>query len=244
MKAKAAAALGAELAGLIAGGRMDQAKAALKPVLSQRVRFPLLGRIGAAVGKVESDEVNTFLDWVAASQSEGGWVIIGCALGERLGQGLGAVFQRCRRYICQAGTWYSADILGERVPGPALLESFHPALQLLTGWRSDEVRWVRRAAGVALHFWAKRTKGDLHCSRQAQAALDFLTPAFTEWEMDSVKGFGWGLKTLGRYFPDLTADWLFQQAVVQRRPHRALMRKKALTYLKDDSRRRAIEALR
>jgi hypothetical protein len=47
---------------------------------------------------------------------------------------------------------------------------------------------------------------------------------------------GWGLKTLGRYYPDLMADWLAQQ--VGRR-HRALMLRKALTYLSDAQRARA-----
>lgn len=31
--------------------------------------------------------------------------------------------------------------------------------------------------------------------------------------MDAVKGMGWGLKTLGRHYPDLVADWLGQQFV-------------------------------
>ena len=31
---------------------------------------------------------------------------------------------------------------------------------------------------------------------------------FEEWEMDAVKGVGWGLKTLGKHYPDLVADWL------------------------------------
>jgi hypothetical protein len=59
---------------------------------------------------------------------------------------------------------------------------------------------------------------------------------FEEWEMDAVKGVGWGLKTLGRHYPDLVADWLAQQ--VGRR-HRALMLRKALTYLSNEQRARA-----
>lgn len=57
---------------------------------------------------------------------------------------------------------------------------------------------------------------------------------FEEWEMDAVKGVGWGLKTLGRHYPDLVADWLAQQVVHRRRCHRALMLRKATTYLSDE----------
>jgi hypothetical protein len=53
--------------------------------------------------------------------------------------------------------------------------------------------------------------------------------------MDAVKGVGWGLKTLGRYYPDLVAEWLPRQVI---RRHRALMLRKALTYLSDEQRTR------
>jgi len=57
--------------------------------------------------------------------------------------------------------------------------------------------------------------------------------------MDVVKGVGWGLKTLGRYYPDLVADWLAQQVVHRQQRYRTLMLRKALTYLPDEQRARA-----
>ena len=62
---------------------------------------------------------------------------------------------------------------------------------------------------------------------------------FEEWEMDAVKGIGWGLKTLGRHYPDLVADWLAQQVVPGQRRHRTLMLRKPLTYLSDEQCARA-----
>ncbi|HEX9616936.1 MAG TPA: hypothetical protein VGA03_05930 [Anaerolineales bacterium] len=50
--------------------------------------------------------------------------------------------------------------------------------------------------------------------------LDFLAPLFSERETEAVKGVGWGLKTLGRHYPDLVSDWLVEAA---QRPHRALI---------------------
>ena len=62
---------------------------------------------------------------------------------------------------------------------------------------------------------------------------------FGEWDVDAVKGVGWGLKTLGKHYPDLVADWLADQVVQRRRRHRTLMLRKALTYLSDEQRARA-----
>jgi hypothetical protein len=81
---------------------------------------------------------------------------------------------------------------------------------------------------VAAHFWAKRSRGAVELSSQARQLFSLLEPMFEELDMDAIKGVGWGLKTLGKYYPDLAADWLKKQV---HRPHRALMERKARTYL-------------
>jgi len=194
----------------------------------------LLGRIGEAIGAGLLEAVNVFLEHVAADKTEGGWVVIASALGAQLDRDPAGAFARCREYIIAADVWYATDILGERVPGPALVADLQPALDLLAPWREDDNRWVRRTVGVAVHFWAKRSRGQ-HAA-QAEALLAFLEPMFGERDMDAVKGVGWGLKMLGRHYPDLVADWLARQVG---RPHRALMLRKALTYLTDKQRARA-----
>jgi hypothetical protein len=185
------------------------------------------------------EEVNAFLQHIASHRTEGGWVVIGTALGEQLERDQTGAFARCREYVAAAEVWYAADILGERVPGPALLAQFEAALGCLAPWREDENRWVRRTVGVAVHFWAKRAQGVSEKTPQAEALLAFLEPMFSEWNMDAVKGVGWGLKTLGRYYPDLVSDWLAEQAVHRQRCHRALMLRKALKYLSEEQRARA-----
>ena len=103
-------------------------------------------------------------------------------------------------------------------------------MEQLRPWRTDANRWVRRTVGVAVHFWAKRSRGTPELTPQAETLLEFLTPLFGEWEMDAVKGVGWGLKTLGRHYPDLVASWLERQ-LQQGHRHRALMLRKARTFL-------------
>jgi hypothetical protein len=50
---------------------------------------------------------------------------------------------------------------------------------------------------------------------------------------------GWGLKTLGRHYPDLVTNWLAEDVRPSQRRHRALMLRKALTYLSEEQRARA-----
>jgi 3-methyladenine DNA glycosylase AlkD len=113
---------------------------------------------------------------------------------------------------------------------------FEPSLALLALWREDANRWIRRTMGVAIHFWAKRSRGAPQYIPQAKELLAFVEPMFEEKNVDAIKGVGWGLKTLGRYYPDLLVSWLKQQIIHQQRHPRALMLRKALTYLSDTQR--------
>jgi 3-methyladenine DNA glycosylase AlkD len=165
----------------------------------------------------------------------GGWVIIGSALKMHLSQDLGETFERCRTMIIKADIWYGADILGERVPGPALVSSFEPALKALAPWRQDPNHWIRRSVGVSVHFWAKRSRGSVDLIPHVEALLAYLEPMFEEWDIDAVKGIGWGLKTLGKHYPDTLAKWLKVQVLQRQRRHRKPMITKALTYLPEES---------
>jgi len=237
ISARQADELGERLCALLHSEGVEAAYSQLAPVLAQRTPFPILGRIGQALGDDISLDIDPFLDHIAAQKTEGGWVVIGTALGARLKSDLPHALKRSQEFIIAADIWYGADILGERIPGPALLSDFQPTLDLLAPWREHENRWVRRTVGVAAHFWAKRTGGAAEHEAEAQVLLDFLAPLFGEWEIDVVKGVGWGFKTLGRYYPALTAECL-AELVKREERHRALMLRKALTYLPPEQRAR------
>jgi 3-methyladenine DNA glycosylase AlkD len=238
MRTQEARELGERISALVQARQPLKAYALLAPILAQRTPFPLLERIGEAVGAGSPKSVNALLERIAAAKTEGGWVVISKALGEQLDRDPAGAFARCRSYIIAADVWYATDSLGERVPGPALVTDFQSVLTLLTPWREDANRWVRRTVGVVVHFWAKRSHGAPEHISQAKTLLNSLEPMFEEQDTDAIKGVGWGLKTLGKYYPDLVADWLAQQVHRQRRP-RALMLRKALTYLSEERRARA-----
>jgi 3-methyladenine DNA glycosylase AlkD len=236
MKTKEARQLGRRMAGLIAQNRIELAYDLLAPVLAERTPFAMLRHVGDAIGMEELGPVNQFLSHIAADKTEGGWVVIASALEQQINRDLAGVFARCRDFIVAAEVWYGADTLGEGVSGRALVANFQPALHLLKPWREDENRWVRRAVGTSVHYWAKRSAGAATLRPQAEQLLTLLEPMFGEWEMDAVKGIGWGLKTMGRKYPGLVTEWLVEKIVPGQRRHRAIMLRKALTYLSEEQR--------
>jgi hypothetical protein len=131
MKVKEARDLGEQIAVHVNVGEVEKAYALLAPVLAERTPFAKLDLIGEAVGSGPLEPVNAFLEHIGAHKTEGGWVVIGKALGQQLESDLGGALKRCRKYIVSADVWYGADILGERVPGPGLVANFEPTLELL-----------------------------------------------------------------------------------------------------------------
>ena len=231
MNPSEARGLGKKLAGLVEKGECGAAWELLALILGERTPFRLLDEIGWVVGGTADDNSNAFLERITAARLEGGWVVIASMLSKRLEGGMEDAFSRCKTNIIAADIWYTTDILGERVTGAGLVLDLERALGLLSDWREDPNRWVRRTVGVAVHYWAKRMRGKAWSEEQAKKLLAFLEPMFEEHEMDAVKGVGWGLKTLGRYYPALAGEWLEEQMLGKKRHPKATMLRKALTYL-------------
>jgi hypothetical protein len=235
MRAHAADELGSQIADLVQAGRPDEACAALRPTLASRTPFRMLDRIGTAAGIAPFPLLCPALEGIAADRSQGGWVVIGAALAQHLGQDLAETLSRCRDFIVAADRWYAADTLGERVPGSALAAHATRTLPLLAPWCQDRSRWVRRAVGVAVHLRAKRSRGQAALQPTARALATFLEPMLEESNVDAAKGVGRGLKTLGKFYPDVIAPWLEGQLAQGRRP-RAVVLRKVVTHLPDRQR--------
>ncbi|HEY45110.1 MAG TPA: DNA alkylation repair protein [Anaerolineae bacterium] len=234
MKTKQADELAERISSAITSWQPTQAYSLLEPILAERTPFRILDRIGERIGSIPFDVLNPLLDLISEARTEGGWVIIGSALKIQLDQDLEETFERCRDMIINANIWYGADILGERVPGPALVSHFEHALKSLASWRQDPNRWVRRSVGVSIHFWAKRSRGSADLIPCTEILLAFLEPMFEERDIDAVKGIGWGLKTLGKHYPDQLTDWLEVQIIQRQCRPRRLTVNKALTYLPEE----------
>ncbi len=240
MKTAQARNLGAQIATLVHETRIDAAYALLAPVLAEKTSFPMLRRIAAPLGPAPLEATNALVARVAEAQTIGGWVIIGEVLRQQLARDRDNVLAQCRRYIILGDVWHAADTLGEAVLGGGLVDDFEATLTQLRAWLDDDNAWVRRAVGTGGHFWAKRSRGNM--PERAESLLHFLAPRFDEWEMDAVKGIGWGFKTLGRYYPDLVTDYLIQELLPHTPRYRALMLRKATTYLSAAQKARVAEA--
>jgi hypothetical protein len=236
METKKAREIGQQAKLLVEANQTEKAYALLIPILNARTPFRLLDCIGAAIGAAPLADISLLVKRIADDRTEGGWVVMASALGQHVNSDRARVFELVKSYIVAADIWYAPDIFGERVPGPSLLADFEPTLTALAPWREDKNRWVRRCIGVVVHFWAKRTRDISEYSNAAQVLLDFVDPMFEERDMDAVKGIGWGLKTMGRFYPDITAAWLTHQIVFYKRRPRALMLSKALTYFPKEKR--------
>jgi len=240
MKASAAKDLGRRVADLLQNGQTEAAYGLLTPILAERTPFRWLDRLASAIGGAAPPVLaNNLLERIAQDRTMGGWVVMAGVLRPQLKRDAAGVMNRCQALIVRADVWYAADIFGERLPGPSLVLNFKPTLDLLAPWRKDVNRWVRRTVGVAIHFWAKRSGGAPDLNAQAETLLTFLEPMFEEWDLDAVKGIGWGLKTLGRFYPELLTNWLARRVIPEHGRIRALMLRKALTNLSDDQRARA-----
>ena len=232
--AKEARRFGDEIAEEINRGNITSAYKIISAYLNDRNPFRLLDLVGGALTNCPRSDLDSFLDMIAEASSQGGWVVIASALHSLSGTNARDILTKCREYIIQADVWYACDIFGERVPGPALLPNFDQTLNLLSSWRSDSNPWIRRAVGVAVHFWAKRTKGGEPHHNNARILLDFISPLFEEKDIRAAKGAGWGLKTIGRYYPLVAYKWLINSLVIEKRRPLVIVKRKALTYLPDE----------
>ena len=157
-------------------------------------------------------------------------MVIGEALVSFLDTDFEAAMQKSREYIIKGATWYVCDIIGERSLGKAVVKHFEKTLLYLKNFLDDENKWVRRSAGVAVHFFAKRVQDD---PKKAKILLELLAPHIEEKQVDVVKGIGWGLKTIGKNYPDVSAPFLVEQLRAKKKLSKLMMRK-ALKYLPAD----------
>jgi hypothetical protein len=233
---------GNEVVKLLTTQGCNAALTRLNEILCERTPFRLLDLAGGKIAGAEATVVDQLLDAIAAQRSEGGWVVIAAVLRERLSGDLAETLSAARGFIVQADVWYACDTIAERVPGQALVDQFQAALDCLSGWRSDTNFWIRRAAGVAGHFWFKRAHGDTGLENQACRLLEFFSPMLAEGDFEAAKGVGWAFKTCGRYYPALACDWLEEEWLMKRRVPAAVIRRKALLYLPDEMKKKFAKA--
>ena len=202
----------------------------LNPVLDSKVPFPLLDEIGKQLGqagKLDKSRYFAIFDSIIETDKMGGYVIVGQGLAQFFEHNLEASLLKAKEVITKGKTWYVCDIIGERVFGQALVDYFAVALTVLEQMTNDENQAVRRSLGVSVHFFVKRKPTEVKSMRRLFEGL--LLPLVEDKRVFVVKGTGWGLKTIGRYQPELGLEFLEQ--ILATKNVSKLMVRKATKYL-------------
>jgi 3-methyladenine DNA glycosylase AlkD len=222
-----------EFATHVQKNQFQTAAEVLKPILNTKCPFSKLDLLGKLIGSKAKEQPERFLqafDRIIDSQAMGGFVVVGESLVSLLETDFEATMHKSREYIIKGATWYVCDIIGERSIGKAVVKHFERTLPYLKAFLEDDNKWVKRSAGVAIHFFAKRVPDD---PKKARRLLDVLAPHIEERQVDVVKGIGWGIKTIGKVYPDVAVPFLIEQLRAKKKFSRLMMRK-ALKYLPAD----------
>jgi len=211
----------------------------LTPVLEDKTPFHMLDLIGKKIGDrvgIHMDKYLSFFDQLSSAKYMAGYVIIAQALIPLLNVNINLCFDKAKAYLLEGDEWYVCDIIGERVLGYAIFQHFQYALPLFEAYNKDDNHWVRRSVGVATHFFAKKSKNDEDIARNV---LELLTPQLTETDIRVIKGVGWGLKTIGRYYPELLVDYMKEH--IQNKKISAVIIRKSVTYLDEALRNEVLD---
>jgi 3-methyladenine DNA glycosylase AlkD len=221
-------AVASKVEALVREGNLERALTMLDRLAFGRTKFAILDRVGMRLGQASLKEAVLLeaLDQMVSRGSIGYFVIVGSALAQRLESNMANCMQRTAQYVIIGENWAKCDSIAERVWGQALVCDFPQAYKYLARMRDHDNRWVRRAVGVAVHYFAKRRPT---ATAELRMLLVLLGPRLGERNYDAIKGIGWGFKTIGKYQPRLLTRFLKNHA--KREHPTKLMLKKATTYL-------------
>lgn len=213
----------------------------LKPVLDTKCPFRKLDLLGKKIGKEGITSPKRFIEafnHIINYDAMGSYVVVGSAFIPFLETKFDLVLQKTKEYIIKGDVWHVCDNMAERSLGHALVDYFDETVPYLKKFLEDKNFWVRRSAGVAIHFFSKRVRND---HKKTKKLLKLVEPHIEVKEKNTVKGIGWGLKTIGKHHPDLLTEFFSKQLKQGKKPSRLMMRK-SLTYL-DKEKKELIEQL-
>ena len=236
MKKNEALTIAAKCIQCIESGKINSVWDKLLPVLNARTAFHMLDLIGREIGERILTHKSSYLDFfdqLSGKKLMGGYVIIARALISLLPKDFKECFARAKRYIIEGDEWYVCDIFGERILGYAIIDHYDKALPLFRDFSRDDNHWVRRSVGVAAHYFAKNCREAERDNKKATEILELLAMQICERDIRIMKGIGWGLKTLGRYYPELLVPFMKKQ--IREKQISALIIRKSIMYLNKTS---------
>lgn len=175
-----------------------------KRILNRRVKFPLLEFCAHQLSEnIHENEQLSFCDQIEALKTEGGNVILGIMLQNRLKNHFQESIEKATEYTSKADIWYVCDLIGERVFGHALLH--HPAktIQQLHKLSNHPKNWVVRSIGAGIHYAVKK---GMDQKNTTSTFLILLSKANSK-DKEIRQGIGWAAKTTARFHPTIIEQY-------------------------------------
>ena len=168
------------------------------------MKFPLLQYVAHLYFENIEDELQIqFGDLLESKKLEGGNVILGILLQNRMDFHYQESIDKATEYISQANAWYVCDIIGERVFGHALLHHFQSAIEDYQRLISSDVNWVLRSLGSGAHL---AIKWGLE-SNKVKQVFEILLLAGGLKDKEIRQGIGWAAKTTAKFHPEIIYEY-------------------------------------
>lgn len=169
-------------------------------LLCHRVKFPLLEFVAQELYRiVPPAEQPALINRLLNLNYEGGYVVIGKLLQERLILNRAESVEQAAACILQGDKWYVCDIISERVFGYGLLHDFTETLPLIRPLLTHPNYWLQRSVGIASHYATKKGLPP----DEVDQLFNLLLPLATARQVDVKKGVGWAFKTIAKTHPGL-----------------------------------------
>ena len=169
-------------------------------ILSRKVKFPLLEYCAHTFHKVvAADDQISFCDEVEALKTEGGNVILGIILQDRLPDHFEESLSKATEYISKATVWYVCDIIGERVYGYSLLKQPQKTIPHIKSLSAHPANWVVRAMGAGVHYAVKKGLD----KKYVETVFPILLSKGNVKDKEIRQGVGWAAKTIAKFHPDI-----------------------------------------
>ena len=131
--------------------------------------------------------------------------IIGIAFNEMSHKHHREVTERTREYIVENAHWSSSDTYADKAFNRMFQERFDWTLGVLKEWAKDDNRWVRNAAGFAIHAPVEQK---ILTPQQFRKALKVLDLLMQDQDLNVKKKVSWALRVVSKYYPKETYVFL------------------------------------
>lgn len=173
-------------------------------ILNRKVKFPLLEFCAHELSKkIKENEQILLCDKIEALRTEGGNVILGIMLQNRLENHFQESIDKATEYTSKANIWYVCDIIGERVYGYALRHYPDKTIPEIRKLSNHSKNWVVRSLGAGVHYAVRKGLDE----QNVTTVFSILITMANTKDKEIRQGVGWAAKTTARFHPNIIEQY-------------------------------------